>query len=265
MEATDTTDVPSSAPDPTRTPAPSAGAIDARFAEMVRTGSPELRRQLIEEHQRLAIYFARRYRNRGVPDDDLEQVAMIGLIGAVDRFDPSRGTQFSTFAGRTILGELRRYFRDHTWSVHVPRRQQEVAALVRQTVDEMMLELTRPPRPDEVAHRLGLDVDAVLVALDAAASYNAASLDQPRSAREQRSLESYLASDEASFSATETNLVVEKLLDSLPERERTILLYRLRDGLSQQEIGERVGLSQMHVSRLIRRSLQRFREELLVQ
>lgn len=238
-----------------------SGELDPRFAELARTGDRTLRNRLIEDHQPLARYFARRYRGRGVPDDDLEQVAMLGLVAAVDRFDPTMGTQFTTFAGRTILGELRRYFRDRTWSVRVPRRYQQLTADARKAIDELTQEFGRSPTTAEVAQRLSIDPDDVLVALDVGANYRAESLDQPSADSGRDVLDSVAVRDD-NFAIAEANMVLDRLLESLPERERTIMELRLREGLSQHEIGVRVGISQMHVSRLIRRSLERFRAEL---
>lgn len=234
--------------------------LDPRFAELARTRDPKLRASLIEDHIPLARYFARRYRGRGVPDDDLEQVAMVGLIAAVDRFDPMHGTQFTTFAGRTILGELRRYFRDRTWTVRVPRRYQQLSTDVRNAVEELSQKLGQSPTTMQVAEHLGVDIEDVLVALDVSESYRTESLDNT-AGDDGRNVAPVATGDE-SFAVAEVNVVFERLLAALPEREQRIMIMRVREGLSQHEIGDRLGISQMHVSRLLRRSLDRFRAAL---
>jgi RNA polymerase sigma-B factor len=192
--------------------------------------------------------------------DDLRQVAQLALVKAVDRFDPSFGVQFSTFAGRTIDGELKRHFRDKTWAVRVPRSLQEISLTVRRAADEYATANGRAPNVDELAAATGFDVDQVLEALDAGTAYNAQSLDRPvGNGEDGSSLGASLGAVDARFERTEVAVAVEALLETLPEREQTILRLRFFEDLSQSEIGDRMGISQMHVSRLLRRSLEQLR------
>lgn len=223
---------------------------------------PATRDWLVERFRGLAIFHARRFVNRGIERDDLEQVAMIGLLNALDRYDPDRQVELSTFASRTIEGELKRHFRDRGWAVRVPRGLRDLSVTVRRTGDDLESELGRPPRPAEIAQRLGIDTESVLEALDAGAAFRTAPLDAPSRAGVDQPAAA-LGQVDAGFSAVANRLVVEQLLDSLPERERTIVSLRFYDRLTQSEIASRVGVSQMHVSRLLRQSLLRLRQELV--
>lgn len=223
----------------------------ARFAE---TRDPEIKDWLADRYRGLAFYHARRYTDRGVEREDLEQVAMVGLLNALDRFDPGREIELATFASRTIEGELKRHFRDRGWAVRVPRGLRDLSVTVRRATEELEHELGRSPQPVEIAERCGVDVDRVLEALDAASSFRAASLDAPDRNGETRQ-PAALASNEDGFAEVADEMVVRDLLGTLPERERTILEMRFYERLTQAEIGEQMGISQMHVSRLLRRSL----------
>lgn len=222
------------------------------------------RNALVESYVPLAEFFAKRYRDRGVESEDLRQVAKVALVKAVDRFDPCREVQFSTFAGRTIDGELKRYFRDKTWAVRVPRSLQESSLDVRRASDELSVQLGRPPTVEQLADATGYDVDQVIEALDVQSSYRATSIegatndaDSPGTALRDR-----IESREDRIEESEQRMTLERLLGTLPDRERRILELRFFDELSQTEIAERVGVSQMHVSRLIRRSLESLRAQL---
>lgn len=223
-----------------------------RFVEYRRTRARDLRDQLLIEHRGLADALARRYADRGEPLDDLRQVAVLGLLKAIDRFDPEAGFAFSSFAIPTILGELRRHFRDHGWAVRVPRRLQELQSEVERTRRRLEQRLARTPTVAELAAELGTSSDRVAVAMEAACSYTAAPLDGPAGAR---TVARTAAPDE--FAPLENRLLVRGALRDLDDRERALLRMRFVDERSQSEIGAEIGLSQVHVSRLLRRTLQK--------
>lgn len=230
------------------------------FAELQATGSQQVRNELVESYAPLAEFFAKRYRDRGVEDADLRQVAQLALVKAVDRFDPSHGVQFSTFAGRTMDGELKRYFRDKTWSVRVPRSLQEIAVEVRRVVEQLSVELGRPPIVDEIVEVSGLSADRVLEALDVQTAYRATSMDRPVSGTDgEVTFGSTLGTIEEGFERTELSAAVAALMETVPDREREILHMRFFQELSQNEIADQLGISQMHVSRLLRRTLDQLR------
>jgi RNA polymerase sigma-B factor len=221
------------------------------FQRYAQTRDQRLRDEIVEHTSWLAVRSARRFSDRGEPFDDLVQVARIGLINAVDRFDPTLGVPFAAYATPTVIGEIRRYFRDHTWSLHVPRRTKDVRAAVNNAIEALSGELGRSPRVDEIATRVNLSEDAVLECLEANMAYKTRALDAPGALG--------IAVDDGSFSSVLDKQVVEQLLDRLQPRERTILTLRFFDELSQSEIAERVGTSQVHVGRLISASLARLR------
>lgn len=230
---------------------------DALFVEFRRTGSRRLRNELVERHMGLAAHVARRFGRRGPSDDDLRQVAFLALVKAVDRFEPDRNVAFSTFAGRTIEGEIKRHFRDHTWTVRVPRSAKEVHLQLRRATDELTQRLGRSPTVAQLAEHLGIESDAVLEGIAAGSAYSTASLDAPTGSDGEGSRQ--LGSDDAGFShVADTTLVVD-LMARLPPREREIVRLRFYEELSQSEIAERIGISQMHVSRLLRRSFEQMR------
>jgi RNA polymerase sigma-B factor len=236
--------------------------IDERFETYRRTGDRRLRDDLVEEHAPLAEFLAARFANRGEPRDDLVQVALVGLFKAVERFDPGRGLQFSTFATPTILGELKRHFRDRGWTVRVPRRVQELHLQLGKIVAALGQEEGRSPTPAEVAARAGVSEEAVLEAMEAGSLYRLVSLDgSVTSDDEGGELVSCLGEEDAEFERIEHRSEIAELLDVLPARERRIVELRFFDSLTQSEIAERVGVSQMHVSRLLTRSLERLRAE----
>ncbi len=212
------------------------------------------RDQLVEDHLRLASHFARRYSGRGLSRDDLEQTARLALVKAAERFEPDRGFAFATFASRSIDGELKRQFRDHSWSVRPPRALQELHLDLRRADEELTHELGRPPRLAEVARRLGVDEEAVLEALEAGVAHHAASLDAPLD-ESTRTASDQLGAGDPGYELTEGRLLVEDLLATLPEREQEIVRLRFYDNLSQEEIADRIGVSQSYLSRLLRRTL----------
>ena len=231
-----------------------------RFRSLRAEPNQALRSELINEFTGLAAYFARRYDRRGVPREDLHQVAMLGLLNAVDRFDPEMETRFVSFAGRTIDGEIKRFFRDRTWSVRMPRRLQELHLRVRRASEELSHTLGRPPTVSELAEHIGVDIDEVLSALDAGNAYRADSLDRPAPGEEDRRSDLAAIDGDAGFVAIEQRSLVQDLLASLPERERRILELRFFQEMSQTEIATEMGISQMHVSRLLRRTVEQLRD-----
>ena len=237
--------------------------IDERFAVYRRSGDRQLRDELVEEHAPLAHFLARRFSNRGEPVDDLVQVALVGLLKAVERFDPERGLQFSTFATPTILGELKRHFRDRGWAVRVPRRVQELHLQLGRIVATLGQEHGRSPTPAEVAERAGVSEEEVLEAMEAGSLYRLVSLDGPatRDDDETSELVSCLGDEDVAFEQIEHRAELDDLLGVLPDRERRIVELRFFDGMTQSEIAERVGVSQMHVSRLLARSLEMLRAQ----
>jgi RNA polymerase sigma-B factor len=228
------------------------------FREFRRTRSRRTRNELVERHMGLAAHVARRFGRRGPSDDDLRQVAFLALVKAVDRFDPDRNVAFSTFAGRTIEGEIKRHFRDHTWTVRVPRSTKETHLRLRRATDELTQQFGRSPTVDQLAESVGLDVDEVLEAIAAGSAYSTASLDAPTG--EDGDGGRQLGADDEGFGHVADATLVDALMTELEPREREIVRLRFFEELSQSEIAERVGISQMHVSRLLRRSFEEMRQ-----
>ena len=222
-------------------------------------GDLAAREELCERFLPLARDLALRYTYTDEPLDDLVQVASLGLIKAIDRFEPGRGTKFTSYAAPTILGELKRHFRDKGWSLHVPRDLQERTLAVSRATEVLSKELGRSPKVREVAAHLGCSVEQVLEAQEAAASYEAASLDAPtaRDDGESATLVDLLGQDDSSYELVEDREAIASTWAELPEVERQVLELRFKHDLTQREIGERIGFSQMHVSRLLRRALNR--------
>ena len=209
----------------------------------------------------LARQLARRYQRGGEPLDDLIQVASLGLLKAIDRFDPSRETAFSSFAVPTILGELKRHFRDKGWSVRVPRDLQELAVKLEPVGEELSRELGRAATLAEIAQRTGTTVEQVLEAREAASAYRAVSLDRPREDDEESDgLGASFGVEDTGFANAEDSATIERLMRVLNDREREILRLRFSEDLTQAEIGTLVGVSQMHVSRIIRQAINRLRD-----
>jgi RNA polymerase sigma-B factor len=237
--------------------------LKRKFAEYKGTRDRRLRNELIEAHRSLASHLARRFANRGEPFDDLLQVAYLGMLKAVERFDPDRGLEFSTFATATVEGELKRHFRDKTWSIRVPRRPQELHLRLGTAINELSQRLKRPPRVSELASELGVSDDDILEAMEVGGAYRSASLDaRPNDGGESMTLESRLGANDTGFDLAEHRVVLERLLDDLPERERMIVRLRFFEDMTQTEIANEVGISQMHVSRLLARTLVQLRERL---
>jgi RNA polymerase sigma-B factor len=234
--------------------------VDRRLREYRRTRDTRLRSDLVERLMPLARSLALRFSHSGESVDDLVQVAALGLVKAIDRFDPDRGFAFTSFATPTILGELRRHLRDTAWALRVPRELQERALVVARSANELTGTLGRPPTAAELAESTGLSVEDVVEARAAGTARHAVSIFRPLSEGEDEPLADLLGAEDPGYAATDDALTSERLLASLPPREREILRLRYEDELTQWQIGERVGCSQMHVSRLIRQSLQRLRE-----
>jgi RNA polymerase sigma-B factor len=242
----------------TRTDAERA-EMRAAFVEFRASGDRRLRNRLIEGHRPLAVHLARRFADRGEPLDDLVQVACVGLLHAVERFDPERGVEFASFASVTIEGELKRHFRDTTWAIRVPRRSQELHLRLGRTADELGQKLGRSPTIPELAKELDATEDEVLEALEAGALYRSAPLEHP-----DRPLDTgkAVSQDDRGFGDTELRIVLDELIAELPAREQTILRLRFVEERTQSEIASVVGVSQMHVSRLLTRTLSQLRDRL---
>jgi RNA polymerase sigma-B factor len=233
----------------------------ALFARYLDKRDPVDREMLVERFLPLARQLARRYQRPEEPFDDLFQVACLGLVKAIDRFDLEREVAFSSYAVPTILGEIKRYFRDRTWSVRVPRDLQELALKVDRAVSELSLDLHRQPTVEEIGAKVGADEEDVLEALEASGAYKATSLESPRGSEDESgdTLGDTLGTEEHGFALAEDRATIEHLMRSITPREREVLHLRFAEDLTQAEIGERIGVSQMQVSRIIRQSVGRLR------
>ena len=243
------------------------GAAAARLAHDFRLltayherGDMRARDELVSRFMPLTRQLARRYQRGSEPLEDLVQVASLGLVKAIDRYDLSRGTAFSSYAVPTILGELKRYFRDVGWAVHVPRGMQERIMQVNSTVDAMSRRLGRSPTPAEVAVEIDSTPELVLEAMEATVAYEATSLDAPRSSENDGdSYAESIGADDDAYEQIEYMQTIAPTMRALPERDRLVLKLRFEHDLTQSEIADQIGVSQMHVSRLIRRALTRLR------
>jgi RNA polymerase sigma-B factor len=219
---------------------------------------PEARRELVERFLPFARKLALRYSYTDEPIEDLVQVASVGLLGAIERYDPDRGAKFTSFAAPTILGELKRHFRDKGWALHVPRDLQERALALSRAGERLSHDLGRSPNLAELAEAIGCTMEQALEATEVAHSYSPASLDAPVSREEDESaaLVETIGTEDDGFALAESREVIADTWRALSELERQVVALRFVDGLTQREIGQRIGYSQMHVSRLLRRSLQ---------
>ncbi len=233
--------------------------VHERLLRRYREGDLAARDELVALLRPVAQRLAARYRHTTEPPEDLEQVACLGLLKAIDRFDPDVGP-FMRYAVPTILGELKRHFRDRGWALHVSRSLQERYLRVSDAIDELSGSLGRSPAPRDLAAATGLSLEEVLEALEAASAYAPAALDGPRTSvdgDEHGTLADTLGAEDARFEIVELGATLAPALRALPQRERTILQLRFVEDLTQSEIAERIGISQMHVSRLLRRSIDR--------
>jgi RNA polymerase sigma-B factor len=240
------------------------------FTELAACGDDDVRRrqvrdQLVEMHLPLVEYLARRFRNRGEPLDDLVQVATIGLIKSIDRFDLERGVEFSTYATPTIVGEIKRHFRDKGWAIRVPRRLQELKLSLTKATADLSQHNGRAPTVAELARHLELSEDEVLEGLESANAYAAVSLDAPDIADdESTAVSDSLGQMDDALEGVVYRESLKPLLERLPAREKTILMLRFFGNMTQSQIAADLGISQMHVSRLLARTLAQLREDLLV-
>ncbi len=228
-----------------------------KFVMFAETRDPGLRDELVTSHLGLAHQLARRFTNRGESYDDLVQVASLALVKSVDRYDPGRGVEFSTFATRTVIGELKRHFRDRGWAVRAPRRIQELYLELGHSVSTLSQELGRSPTVAELAESTGASEEAVLEALEAGQGYRTSSIDVPD--RQDETLANRIGGEDTKFAGVDDRSVLAPALARLPAREQAILRLRFVDGLTQSEIARRIGVSQMHVSRLLASSLEQLR------
>jgi RNA polymerase sigma-B factor len=264
-ETTETTEAPAPVSE-NRSRAERTAPLFAELATLEK-GDPRrerLREILVEEHLPLVRHFARRFSNRGEPFDDLLQVGTLGLIAAIDRFDPSRGVEFLSFAVPTITGEIKRHFRDQGWSVRVPRRLQELHLSLNAAVSELSQKNGHAPTPSELAEHLGIPRAEVLEGLAVANAYRSSSLDERLSGEEDSpTLAATLGEEDAALEGVEYRESLQPLLATIPARERRILILRFFGNMTQSQIAADIGISQMHVSRLLSQTLAKLREGLL--
>jgi RNA polymerase sigma-B factor len=237
-----------------RAPGPASDSDEPERAAL----DPEAREELITANLGLAQQLARRFLHRGEPLEDLVQVASVALVKSVDRFDPERGVDFPAFATRTIIGELKRHFRDKGWAVRASRRVQELYLELGHATSSLVQQLGRNPTVAELAEATGASEEAVLEAIEAGQGYRAASIDATES--EDDPLAARLGSSDSNYDSVEDRVVLGPALATLPAREQSILRMRFVEGLTQSEIAVAVGVSQMHVSRLLSSSLEKLRE-----
>ena len=234
------------------------------FRRYKEEGDMEAREELVMSHMNLVRFLANKFKNRGEPIDDLMQVGYLGLLKAIDRFDPSRGLEFTTFATPTIMGEIKRHFRDKGWSVRVPRRLQELSAKVTQATEALTTELQRSPKVEEIAEYLEVSVDEVLEAMESSSAYSSVSLEAPTGSSEDDApsiLDRYASNDD-DLDFTDDRLILEEAMESFSPRERQILEMRFKEGKTQVEIAEKLGISQVQVSRLLRKTLKKIQDKI---
>ena len=237
--------------------------VEASFREYKRTDDPHLRERLIKMHLNLVRFLARKFANRGEPVDDLIQVGNIGLINAVDRFDPERGIRFATYATPTIVGEIKRYFRDRGWAIKVPRHLQEINLAANKAVDALVQRLDRSPTVAEIATEIGASEEETLEAIELGQMYELVSLDSEAGQPEDEShttLADYVGEDDVVLEEIGVRSSLVDMLKRLPERERKIIELRFFRNMSQTDVARTLDISQMHVSRLQQKALSRLRE-----
>ena len=234
------------------------------FRRFKEEGDMDAREKLVMSHLNLVRFIANKFKNRGEPIDDLIQVGYLGLLKAIDRFDPSRGLEFTTFATPTIMGEIKRHFRDKGWSVRVPRRLQELSAKVNQATDTLTSQLQRSPTIAEIADYLDATVDEVLEAMESSSAYSSVSLEAPSGADDDDtpSVIDRYATEDSDLAFTDDRIIIDEALASFSPRERDVIEMRFLKGMTQIEIAEKLGISQVQVSRLLRRTLKKIQDKI---
>jgi RNA polymerase sigma-B factor len=236
------------------------------FAEFrshsAREGRTAARDELVSLHLPLVEHCARRFRNRGEPIEDLVQVGTIGLLKSIDRFDPGRGVEFSTYATPTVIGEIKRYFRDKGWAIRVPRRLQELRIQIGAATAELNQSLGRSPTPRELAETIGCSVEEIVEGIESSQAYSTLSLDAGDEVEETASMLDAIGFEDDSLEKVEIRESLRPLLEALAPREKRILLLRFFRNKTQTQIAEEIGVSQMHVSRLLSRTLEQLRASL---
>lgn len=234
------------------------------FRRYKEEGDVEAREKLVMSHMNLVRFLANKFKNRGEPLDDLIQVGYLGLLKAIDRFDPSRGLEFTTYATPTIMGEIKRHFRDKGWSVRVPRRLQELSAKVNQATDVLTTELQRSPKIEEIAEYLDASVDEVLEAMESSSAYSSVPLEGTgnNDNDDAPSVLDRYATEDSALNFTDDRLIIEEALKGFSPREREVIDLRFLQGMTQIEIAEQLGISQVQVSRLLRRTLKKIQDRI---
>jgi RNA polymerase sigma-B factor len=256
---------PITTPAPAPTPGDGLASEQELWRRFAARRDAASREELVRRYMPFAKNLALRYRGASESFDDLLQVANLGLVNAIDRFDPARGTPFAAFASPTILGELKRHFRDRVWTVRVPRGLHDRMAEVDKATTQLTVELQRSPSVGEIAAKLELDPGDVLEVLEANHNRRPLSLDRPLGDEEESPASEWIGDEDEGYELIEDKLTLEGVLPQLDERERLILKLRFVDDMTQSQIAERIGHSQMHVSRILRRTLDRIREEVAEQ
>lgn len=234
------------------------------FRRYKEDGDMEAREQLVMSHLNLVRFLANKFKNRGEPLDDLVQVGYLGLLKAIDRFDPDRGLEFTTYATPTILGEIKRHFRDKGWSVRIPRRLQELSAKVNQATDTLTTQFQRSPTIQEIADYLDASVDEVLEAMESSSAYSSVPLEGTGSSEndDAPSVIDRYGSEDNELAFTDDRLVIEEALKGFSPREREVIELRFLKGMTQIEIADQLGISQVQVSRLLRRTLKKIQDKI---
>ncbi len=234
------------------------------FRRYKEEGDVEAREKLVMSHMNLVRFLANKFKNRGEPLDDLIQVGYLGLLKAIDRFDPSRGLEFTTYATPTIMGEIKRHFRDKGWSVRVPRRLQELSAKVNQATDVLTTELQRSPKIEEIAEYLDASVDEVLEAMESSSAYSSVPLEGTgnNDNDDAPSVLDRYATEDSALNITDDRLIIQEALKGFSPREREVIDLRFLQGMTQIEIAEQLGISQVQVSRLLRRTLKKIQDKI---
>lgn len=234
------------------------------FRRYKEEGDVEAREKLVMSHMNLVRFLANKFKNRGEPLDDLIQVGYLGLLKAIDRFDPSRGLEFTTYATPTIMGEIKRHFRDKGWSVRVPRCLQELSAKVNQATDVLTTELQRSPKIEEIAEYLDASVDEVLEAMESSSAYSSVPLEGTgnNDNDDAPSVLDRYATEDSALNFTDDRLIIEEALKGFSPREREVIDLRFLQGMTQIEIAEQLGISQVQVSRLLRRTLKKIQDKI---